>query len=79
MQQDIDNDTQEVKTTDLCKRIKDKVVDEIENNTIVSYSAQIKSKVILDSITTYNTHLTTQKGSDKSNLCKILQHQRSDK
>ena len=68
----MDNNIREVKSIELCKHIKDKVADEMENYIIVSDSAQIKSKVTLDSIIIYNKHLATQRGSDKSNLFKIL-------
>ena len=69
----------EVKNIDLCKRIEDKVANEIENNTIVSCTARIKFKVTLDGITSYNEKLATQQESDKSTLRKLLRHERLHK
>ena len=55
------------------------LANETENNIVVSCTAQVKSKVTLDSITSYSEKLATQQESDKSNLRKLLQRERLHK
>ena len=60
-QEDMDDDAPEVESIDLCKRLEDEMENETESNTIVRDTAQINSKVTLDSITTYNNTLVNEK------------------
>ena len=71
----MDDEASEVKSIDLCKQTKDKVVNETENNTLVRCAAQINSNVTLASITTYNNALFNAEDNDKSTLWKLLHHE----
>ena len=62
-QRDMSSNTMDVKSIDLCRRIGDKVANETDDNTVVSGTTKIRSKVTLDSITLHNQKLVTQKGS----------------
>ena len=66
----------DVKSVDSCRKIGDKMANEINNTTVVSGTPKIKSKLALDSITLYNYNLATQKESSKSVICKLLRHER---
>ena len=66
----------DVKIVDLCKRIRDKVVGETDENTVISGTTKTRSKVTLDSITLYNQNMATQKESNKLALRKLLWHGR---
>ena len=66
----------EVKSVDLCKRVEDKVIKEADDDMGRGGQAERGSKVTLDSITSYNQKLVTHQESKKSELCKLLRHER---
>ena len=68
IQQDMSSNTMNVKIIDLYRRIGDKVANGTDDNTVISGTTKIRSKVTLDSITLYNQKLATRKESKKSAL-----------
>ena len=76
IQQDMNGQVIEIKTVDLCKRVEDKVIKEADNYMGRGGQAERVSKVTLDSITSYNQKLVNHQEIKKSELRKLLHHER---
>ena len=63
----------EVKSIDLCKRVDEKVADEVNTN---ERSQNVRSKVTMASITSYNHNLVSQRRTDKALLRQLNRHER---